>query len=270
MAPPSYMTALLAVFVFCTARCWALSAPSSQHYMGGTNQLPFEFRAATVDDMDDMTTVYVEAFSAAPAWRYVHQFEDDYPGYTWHCYRDTLRDIFKGKLPGHDTTFRVIAVPDETAESGSRVVSIAVWEFNKTSQDDTPPHMAWPYRSDSWANCSAHLDLNMTRAEHFLRQGQEAEKKYLDDVYDRQDYLALLATHPKWDGNGFAAVHLEWGMALADETATPTTLYATTAGYPLYKSVGFKDVHNVTIDRLDGKGTIWFEVMVHMPENTEL
>ena len=51
MAAPSYMTALLAALALCTARCWAISAPSSQHYMGGANQLPFEFRAATLDDI---------------------------------------------------------------------------------------------------------------------------------------------------------------------------------------------------------------------------
>ncbi|ETS82529.1 hypothetical protein PFICI_04405 [Pestalotiopsis fici W106-1] len=263
MAPLSRLAVLIAAIISCSIR--GCAAGLNQQYMGG-DQLPFEFRAATIDDIDDMVTVFIEAFSVSPAWQYIHQFEDAYPGYTWHCTRDSWRDSYEKS--GSNATFRVISVPDETAASGSRVVSFSIWEFNKTGGSDANRQSIWSMgnRTPSWANCSAHLDVNMTRVEDYVKQGAEAEDKYLNDVYDCQDYLALLATHPKWDGNGFAAVHLQWGMALADKTAIPTTLLATPAGYPLYKSLGFKDIYNQSINRLDGKGTFWHEIMVHFPE----
>ncbi|KAF7539103.1 hypothetical protein G7054_g2425 [Neopestalotiopsis clavispora] len=262
MALPSRLAILLAAIILCSARCCA--ARLHQHYMGG-NQLPFEFRAATGDDVDDLATLFIEAFSVAPMWRYIHQFEDDYPGYTWHCYRDKFKEILESNP---NVTSRVISVPDETTPSGSRVVSFSAWQFNKTRSSSETSQSIWSMGLANWANCSAHLDINATRADDFLKQSAAAEDKYLNEVYDRQDYLALLATHPKWDGNGFAATHLKWGMALADATATPTTLLATPAGYPLYSSLGFEDMYNLSVNRLDGKGTFWYEVMVHFPEGS--
>lgn len=98
-------------------------------------------------------------------------------------------------------------------------------------------------------------------------------------VWQDQLYLNLLATHPGWDGNGFAARQVRWGMELscgygsedvdvdvggisgeAKGTTVPVTLLATPAGWPLYESLGFEGVENATISMLDGLGELWNEV----------
>ncbi|KAH8649116.1 hypothetical protein BX600DRAFT_474568 [Xylariales sp. PMI_506] len=101
----------------------------------------------------------------------------------------------------------------------------------------------------------------MTRVLQLRKAIDDAGQTYIEDVYPWKVYLDLLATHPDWDGNGFGATHLRWGLALADARALPTVLMATPAGYPLYKSVGFEGIHNVTVERLDGEGIIWYEAM---------
>jgi len=117
--------------------------------------------------------------------------------------------------------------------------------------------------SDTKYNCSANLDVNQTRAIDFDRQLRAAKSQYIDRAYLKQLYLNILATHPDWDGNGFAALNLDWGIGFAETLAEPVTLIATPAGYPLYKDVGFRSLKNVTIETLEGwEGKLlWLEVM---------
>ncbi|KAK6193035.1 hypothetical protein LQW54_012862 [Pestalotiopsis sp. IQ-011] len=231
-----------------------------QKPLGG---VPFVLRDANVDDADDIATVTIDAFSAAPDWNYVHQFEDEYPGLAWVCARNAYKSIFEGDGPP-PYVIRAIAVPDQTAPTSFRVVSFSLWDFNRTGQHhSTFLHMGIAGTS----NCSYRPDLNTTRAKQFQSSIDENEDKYLDSVYEHQVYLGGLATHPQWDGHGFAKTHLDWGMAIANRMGLPTTLTATEAGHPLYKSVGFEDLHNGTIVRLDGKGSIWHEVMKYSAEN---
>ncbi|KAI0175406.1 hypothetical protein BJ166DRAFT_514701 [Pestalotiopsis sp. NC0098] len=231
-----------------------------QKPLGG---VPFVLRDANVDDADDIATVIIDAFSAAPDWNYVHQFEDEYPGLAWMCARNAYKSIFEEDAAFH-YVIRVIAVPDQTAPTSSRVVSFSLWDFNRTGQHHST---FFPVDIAGTGNCSYRPDLNTTRNEQYLGSILENEEKYLDAVYEHQVYLGGLATHPQWDGHGFAKTHLDWGMAIADSMELPTTLTATKAGHPLYKSVGFEDLHNGTIVRLDGKGIIWHEVMKYSAEN---
>lgn len=45
----------------------------------------------------------------------------------------------------------------------------------------------------------------MTRANHLEEILASAEQEYLREPLGPQLQLSLLATHPEWDGNGFAA-----------------------------------------------------------------
>lgn len=262
------------------------ASSSDQQYLSVPSSagIPFEFRPAVLDDIDDFTTVVIDAFSPGPAWKYVYQFQDEYPGYTWHCMRDQWKLLFGRSHAGVDLDFRVITVPDETAKTGSRVVSISVWDFNKTN-DTWPSSSAHLQKvpafgslfhllatgmgpgANLWANCSLHLDVNSTQAVPWVGAVRDAEQKYCDDVFERRAELGGLATHPKWDGHGFAAVHLNWGLKRADQLGLSTSLTGTPAAHSLYRSVGFEDIHNVTHERLDGNGTIWYEIMVHPGKN---
>lgn len=254
MWPAALPTTILAG-LFLYTRCSGLAI--GQRPLGG-EATSFTFRDAVNKDLDDFITVLHDAFWPSAEWHYLYQFHDEYPGYTWQCLRQIFEPVF-AESPANGMTIKVIEVPDDSATSGSRVVSFSLWQFNKTKKSSHSFFLPWSTAFRS--NCSQHLDLNQTRAEPWSKVHARDMSKYLDDAYDRQAYLGGLATHPQWDGHGFAATHLRWGIALADEAGTPATLAATEAGYPLYRSFGFKDIHNITMERLDGKGIIWHEIM---------
>ncbi|KAJ4390150.1 hypothetical protein N0V93_007624 [Gnomoniopsis smithogilvyi] len=248
--------------------------------------VPFTFRNATFDDLDDVTTVYVDAFSRAPTWSYIRQFSDMYPNYTWTCQNEMLKKIYLNNSNMGSIAIKVISVPDKQSHRKERVVSISAWELDPLLQatdmsllsaslaglgtgiSSRPVSSTEPAQKDF--DCEAHLDMNMTRALHFQKKVFDGQDKYLLKPYGPQFVLSLLATHPDWDGNGFAAKHLHWGKkALAEmnqapehlEHPMPLTLIGTPAGYPLYLSKGFEGVGNITIERLDDKGTLWMEAM---------
>lgn len=270
-----------------TISSFAFAAPQLEQAPIAGTVIPFTLRNATIDDVDDITTVYIEAFSRAPAWRYVRQFADKYPEYTWTCQRETFRQMFSNSSAEDHSVVKVISVPDPSSQKKERVVSFAAWEYGFLQQ-----HSHTTLRSASFTerkggvlfsvpmfdsvpdgmelDCSAHLDMNITRLQHVHRAMNYALNEYLIKPYGPQFSLALLATHPEWDGNGFASRHLHWGkeqlaeMNQAPEHADhrlPLTLLGTPAGYPLYISEGFEGLKNITIERLDGEGIIWFEAM---------
>lgn len=187
-------------------------------------------------------------------------------------------------------------------------MSFAMWNLNETHRhrssvdphQDSPAMSSWvvplmgthggsgdvvPGPSSPRFNCSAYLDINITRALHLSGHMDAAREEYLRGPLGPQLYLELLATHPAWDGNEFAAAHLRWGKALLGRLGVacggggddcddgggggaraggddlPLTLMASPAGYPLYVSEGFEGLKNVTVERLDGKGLLWDEVM---------
>lgn len=251
-----------------------------------SSTVPSRFRNATIGDIDDITTVLIDAFKPSPVFNYIRQFADEVgEEYVWTCQRDDYLALFQQH--SGDYRFQVVAVPDSTSLSGERVVSVSVWDVSRTEhhRDDklllTPlspllgrglsqtTHRSSRNRSRrvSGLNCSAHLDMNLTRAVHFQRFMEDAEREYLSEPLGAQLYLGLLATHPSWDGNGFAAQHLRWGRAQLELLSgplgdgMPMTLLATPAGYPLYTAEGFKELKNITMERLDGKGLFWHEAM---------
>lgn len=251
-----------------------------------TGTVPCTFRNATADDIDDITTVWLDAFRKAPSWSYIHQFEDDVdPDYTWTCQRAAV-EIFYNMTGVVD--IKVLSVADETAARKERVVSFSAWDLRRLNITPEIPETlssapaSWPdeagwfprasYTGEPSSvrfDCEANLNANMTRVQHANKTLAEDDARYLRAL-GPQLYLGLLATHPDWDGNGFASRHLGWGkkrLAELNEALEgvhqpiPLTLTGTPAGYPLYIKEGFQGLHNSTVERLDGKGTMWWEEM---------
>ncbi|KAJ4419383.1 hypothetical protein N0V82_004965 [Gnomoniopsis sp. IMI 355080] len=267
------------------------SAVTSPQQVPISGAIPFTFRNATLDDLDDITTVFLDAFSRAPSWGYVRQFADIYPDYTWNCLREMFNQTYLNNSEMAPGGFKVITVPDQLSYRKEKVVSISIWDFNYLRQASDksllstslaglgvimPSRTAYNVQpAVEGFDCKAHLDMNITRARQVEEVMKEAGDKYLLKPYGQQLVLALLATHPDWDGNGFAARHIHWGKETLAEInhgpehlkhRVPLTLIGTPAGYPLYVSEGFEGVRNITIERLDGKGIIWMEAMKYEQE----
>lgn len=168
----------------------------------------------------------------------------------------------------NNTRANVISVPSQhpgTCMQGNRderVIAIAVWKmFEPNTKHSDRGSMDLLGVLHNSAKCSDHLDANMTRGLDFERQLAAAVKRYVYDLPQRQMYLGLLATHPEWDGHGFGAVQCHWGMEMAKEMDVPVTVIGTPAGWPLYDSLGFESVANITIKTLGEMEDLWYEYM---------
>lgn len=272
-----YRSVFLTAVVLCTCYTVALGLhvvkSSSQTIL---NSAGYHFRPAIREDIDDITTVYLDAFSPGPLWQYTMPAYQRWKDYIWHCQQAAIEQQWDNL--DTDTTFvQVVAVPDTNASNGrnERVVAFGIWKLKERDNIVTSAleHSSqigmrdWKIQLDtsnnsSKYNCSANLGRNQTRTADFERQF-DAKSQFLDKAYPEQLYLNTLATHPDWDGYGFAALNLHWGFELANTYKIPVTLIATPAGYPLYDDIGFRSIKNITIETLDGwgEGILWFEVM---------
>ena len=237
----------------------AQASPGAQKPLGLLESKQFP-RPATEDDLDDIVTVYIAAFRPGPLWQYAYIDDDKYANYTWTCTRKALQEQWQDLSAG--SFVNVIAVAHEGERSGQRndtVVSVAAWSWLKPGDFEALPFTSKLHALHS--KCSEHLDLNVTRAADFERQFKQIADPYIRDLTEPQLYLGLLATHPDWDGHGFGAAQVEVGLEKATLADTPVTLIATPAGYPLYDSLGFRSLANLTFVKLDHLGTLWQEYM---------
>lgn len=243
------------------------------------------FRDAMESDIDDITTVVIDAFSPSPDWYYNMPQADLYPNNIWHCTREQIATAWT-KM--HNTTsVKVVSVPVERPDryggKTERVVALGVWNILNATDVDTVPAELMPWSMLPFAcaniaarslegddndkppyNCSKMLGYNVTRSEDFKQKFHAAKVENIDEMYRTQLYLNILATHPDWDGHGFAAMNCHWGEQLAKGLGIPLTLIATPAGYPLYHSLGWESVKNITIEKLDGLGSFWFEAIKYV------
>lgn len=266
---------------------WYTTAVRPQNGIGSSSQAllsyhdRYVFRDAVREDIDDIVTVILDAFSTGCAWQYVRPEYQRFKDYTWHCLRAALTREWDDMDITNTTFVKVVAIPVAKASDGrnERVVALGTWKLMTRGHPamhalealtqlfpsgiTTAESQVNIGNSDTQYNCSANLDVNQTRAIDFDRQLRAAKSQYIDRAYLKQLYLNILATHPDWDGYGFAALNLDWGIGFAKTLAEPVTLMATPAGYPLYHDVGFRSLKNVTIETLEGwEGKLlWLEVM---------
>jgi hypothetical protein len=256
--------------------------------------LATHFRPATESDLLAITTITVEAFSPSAAWHYLIPDTNSHKKQIWTCLHDQIAQGWK-HFDRNKTFLNVITVPLEDDSDDSNEdskgnseketpVSFAVWNL-RTLSEGTEAASSSPFFSipSLLQTCIIPPGTNLTRAQDYKRQVQPVEQKYFfpseESVWQGQLYLNLLATHPDWDGNGFGARQVRWGLELSREYGVedaevnsagekggeakgtiPVTLLATPAGWPLYESLGFEGVENATIGMLDGLGDLWFEV----------
>jgi hypothetical protein len=238
--------------------CRALSSGNSQQsYLGAG--IPYDVRNATLDDISDIADILVDAGAPSASYKYVHQFRDQYPGYYRRCMQKAMRKMMADS--SDQMAWRILSVPDKTAPKGTRAVSVGIWDFRGKPTETFWSMAAAAAVEGGDLECSKRLDVNATRDEYHSAQFNAAMRKYIDEAYESQAYLAGLATHPDWDGNGFAAVNVRWGLDVAHERGLPATLLSTPAGYPLYRSLGYDNIINISIEFLDRLGSVWLEVM---------
>jgi len=257
-------TLAAALLVSC-CQAWNTFSPY-QRQQAQLSHDEIHIRPAVEADLDDFTTVFIDAFSPGPVWRYVSPHHEQYKEYTWNCTREVVGQQFKHKP--NNTFANVISVPDQHSTSDvqskrkERVVAIANWKIiEPTAEDPTHGDIDLLDIGLGSTSCSDNIDMNMTRALDYNRQFRAADEHYVYEFPRKQMHLSLLATHPDWDGHGFGAAHCRWGMEMAKRMDVPVTLIATPAGWPLYDQLGFESIANISIKTLDEPEDLWYEYM---------
>ena len=251
------------------------------------SHLKTHFRDIQLKDLPAVTTILVEAFSPSAAWHYLMPDLQHHKSEVWACMHEQVEHAWRTRNTTRTFGKVITVVPPPSSSSNSNTEKE---EENQEEDDDEIPvsFSLWSvrHRDDLSASpstttnplsilpsilttCALPPGTNLTRAADFNDQNAAIEREYFTRPYAHQFYLALLATHPSWDGHGFGARHVQWGqersrtlsLEFSLEPKMPVTLLASPAGYPLYDSLGFESVENATISMLDGLGELWFEVM---------
>lgn len=245
------------------------------------DELKTHFRDIQPGDLPAITTILVEAFSPSAAWHYLMPDLQHHKPEVWTCLHDQVQHAWRTRNTTRSFGKVITVVPSssyEPKEQGEQEdeqeipVSFSFWSIRHRSDPPDSSTTTTTTHSFSFSlssilsstsPCPIPPGTNLTRAALFNRQNAAIEHKYFLEPYAHQFYLALLATHPSWDGHGFGARHVRWGqnLSLELEPRMPVTLLASPAGYPLYDSLGFESVKNATMPMLDRLGELWFEVM---------
>lgn len=284
------LASLLLTFLVLATPIASLSLPST---VPPINQQPLlkddqsnlasHFRDFQAKDIPAVTTLFIEAFRPSATWHYLIPDLEHHYAEVWACYNATFTQAWK-TYDRNYTIGKVITVPrsnsittskssskskPEDEEDGEIAVSFSVWNIRTPDSPFPSNNNINPFSIPSLLlslqqTCNPPPGTNTTRAASFTAQTLALDHAYFSSsLYPHQLYLNILATHPLWDGNGFAARHLAWGKQLsrALEPEMPVTLLSSPAGYPLYDGEGFESVKNVTVEMVDGDGELWFEVM---------
>ncbi|GAB7323061.1 hypothetical protein MBLNU13_g05578t1 [Cladosporium sp. NU13] len=254
--------------------------PLSKPKYDEQSHLKTHFRDIQPKDLPAITTVLVEAFSPSATWHYLMPDLQHHKPEVWTCLHNQVEHAWEtrnttrtfGKVitvvppPSSSSSSNSNAREDEESQEGRQEipVSFSFWSIrHRSDSSSTTNHFSIPSILASASPCLIPPGTNLTRALDFNRQNALVEHEYFIEPYPHQFYLALLATHPSWDGHGFGARHVQWGQDLSLELQPqmPVTLLASPAGFPLYDSLGFESVKNATMPMLDGLGELWFEVM---------
>ncbi|KAF2035901.1 hypothetical protein EK21DRAFT_53651 [Setomelanomma holmii] len=200
-------------------------------------------RKATLEDVDDITTILITAFSSSPHWQYLYQFRKDFPEEHRRCARLNIALL----LLHPSSHAEVIEAP---ADSDISLAAFAIWTRKKSSS------------LRSLSGLCLHRDMNSTRAIDYAYKAAAAEKKYIDDAFGPdQLYLEYLATHPDYQLRGAGTRLTNSGLESGRKARVNITLLALPTAEGFYAHLNFSSVANMSISSVDGDQLFRFNVM---------
>ena len=230
-----------------------------------------EIRRATPADSGVFVNITITAFQELEDWKYLHQFQDQYPYDTYDCVFGVLRDALSSPL----IVAHLGVVPAAEPPHEKIAVSASLWKLPEPVSQDTLPVNIVPAFSvlGGWGNVVEECqqrDVNMTSGADFSEQFDRKVNRPLEHMYPPEQQLLLesIGTIPAYQGRDIAGHLLRKGLAAPEDMPDnewPERLYATLAattdGEPLYMENGYESIANATLTRLDGLGTTRFDIM---------
>ncbi|ORY67026.1 uncharacterized protein BCR38DRAFT_364158 [Pseudomassariella vexata] len=185
-------------------------------------------RPATMDDLDDITSVAQQGFPDDPEFDYRFPYRHEYP----EDHREWVRQEYLEYLKQPEKYAVTIIT---SADNQHKTVSLSVWDIAVTTIHqggdlgipDDP--QAKPRRKDA----------NPAHFRQFKKTMDEGFQQYLRRYGDNQIHLWLLCTHPSFRRRGAATRLCRWGVERASLQSLYTTVLASPMGKKLYEELGF-------------------------------
>ncbi|KAJ4292764.1 Acetyltransferase [Kalmusia sp. IMI 367209] len=210
-------------------------------------------RLATAEDVVRMADLSVLEFKESEIFRYERPHYDQYP----HDAVISFANMYRSQL-SNPRSLVIVAEdwrnPNEESHLPSRdsaservVVGVASWYLPKGSLRTgqfAVPHVGDPEPLPNRDLCQRRWDI-------FTEVTEAEEKRYLAGTI----ICNKLVVHPSYRRRGHATFMLQWGLRLCDMDNVDQGVIPSHMGEPLYLSLGYKVIGEITIpDDGDVKG----------------
>lgn len=203
---------------------------------------------ATESDVPTITALLPVAFASDLPYQTIFP-KGPTPAYLSHY---TAIDIDELR---NSTTLNYLKVIDPAADN--RIVGFAgYFIFGDQSPEDLAKPTEHRFPPDARPDLGARLFGEGGRKRHAIMGG----KPYV--------FLAVLGTHPEYQGRGAGALCMKWGTEAADRLGVPCYLESTKAGERLYRKWGFEQVDKFRVDLTPYReDEVWHLCMVRQNMN---
>ncbi|KAL9621605.1 MAG: hypothetical protein Q9160_003997 [Pyrenula sp. 1 TL-2023] len=204
---------------------------------------------ATDSDVPTITALLPHAFASDLPYQTIFPLGST-PAYLSHY---TAIDIEEFR---NSTTLSYLKVIDPADDN--RIVGFAgFFIFDEQSPEDLAKPNEHKFPPDARHDLGTRLFEEGGRKRHAIMGG----KPYV--------FLAVLGTHPDYQGRGAGALCMKWGTEAADRLGVPCYLESTKAGQRLYRKWGFKEVDKFRVDLAPYReDEVWHLCMVRQAVGT--
>ncbi|KAL5598149.1 hypothetical protein FOBRF1_011942 [Fusarium oxysporum] len=179
-------------------------------------------RQATIDDLDGITKLAIEAFPDDPERDYRFPYRHEYPEDQWKWTRVEYEGFLK-----QPESYEVLVI-----EAGQKLVALGIWDVSGlTGVKPIKPHVLGD---------NERRDANLPHMRYFASRVEEVYDMHFSQFGSRQLHLVNLATHRDYRRRGCGAVLCKYGMEKAEREGFVATVFGSPMGIKLYTSVGFK------------------------------
>jgi ribosomal protein S18 acetylase RimI-like enzyme len=195
-----------------------------------------KIRPATNNDFDAIMAIATATSSTDSLWNMLMPraaFKDA-------AFKEYLAQILKKYIDPDNKDFlvTVVELPDKDITPGApHIASFSIWDMTSTSSSSNKSAV----ESDNIAPTSGETQSRyLTRFITFNNAMSEGRTKSFK-AFNKFMYLKAMATHPEYEGEGYAKALLRAGYEIARKNEAAVTVFAGPRGYVFFSGLGFSD-----------------------------
>ncbi|KAH7144823.1 acyl-CoA N-acyltransferase [Fusarium sp. MPI-SDFR-AT-0072] len=194
--------------------------------MDRTIDQELRMRQATIDDLDGITKLAIEAFPDDPERDYRFPYRHEYPEDQWKWTRVEYEGFLK-----QPESYDILVI-----EAGQKIVALGIWDVSGHTGVKPANSPAKP----GVLGDNERRDANLPHMRYFASRVEEVYDMHFSQFGSRQLHLVNLATHRDYRRRGCGAALCKYGVEKAEREGFVATVFGSPMGIKLYTSVGFK------------------------------